>query len=71
MPQWTDLDGNGVKSIINFYWKQIAVIRSAMNFLSIVDIRRGVGQGCAMSPSYRDRLGHLWNAWISHEYKNN
>ena len=44
------LDGKDIRIISHLYWEQKATIRSGKNYSSYIDIKRGVRQGCVLSP---------------------
>ena len=45
-----DLDGKDLRLIRNLYWKQKATVRVADEESMLQDIKRGVRQGCVLSP---------------------
>ncbi|GFR73937.1 retrovirus-related Pol polyprotein from type-1 retrotransposable element R2, partial [Elysia marginata] len=49
--QKTDIDENDIAVIANLYWQQRTKIRIATNMSEAVKIKRGVRQGCVMSPA--------------------
>ena len=45
------VDGKDIRIIGNFYWEQVATVRYRNNYSSPIEIKRGVRQGCVLSPS--------------------
>ena len=56
-------DGKDLRKIRNMYWKQAAAIRISSHVGKYVEIKKGVRQGCVMSPD----LFNLYNERILRE----
>ena len=50
MLQDLDLDGKDIRLVRNLYWDQSAAIRYQNELGNFANIRRGVRQGCVLSP---------------------
>ena len=51
-----NIDGNDLRIVRNIYWEQTAAMRIGNDLSVIQDIKRGVRQGCVLSP---DLFFHL------------
>ena len=45
-----NLDGKDIRLITNLYWDQLAAVNIDNNLTSWIKIKRGVRQGCVLSP---------------------
>jgi hypothetical protein len=45
------IDGKDIRLIRNLYWEQLATVRSNNEYTPFIDIKKGVRQGCILSPS--------------------
>ena len=50
MLQDLDMDGKDIRCVRNLYWKQSAAIRHQNELGNFASIKRGVRQGCVLSP---------------------
>ena len=57
MLKGADIDGKDLRIMRNLYWKQILSVRVADEASSSQEIKRGVRQGCVLSPE-RDLSDH-------------
>ena len=57
------IDGKDIRLIRNIYWEQTASIRCENSYSPYIEIRRGVRQGCILSPS-------LFNIYTENIFKN-
>ena len=47
-----NIDGKDLRSVRNIYWEQTAAMRKVNDLSAFQDIKRGVRQGCVLSPTF-------------------
>ena len=57
--QRINLDGKDIRLINNLYWSQMAAVNIDNNLTSWIEIKRGVRQGCVLSPDLFSIYGEI------------
>ena len=57
--QRINLDGKDIRLITNLYWSQLAAVNIDNNLTSWIEIKRGVRQGCVLSPDLFSIYGEI------------